>query len=157
RATTINELTICLGNPHNQSGWFRVLRNLNPHYEPGQYIPQGIVLRAPKKLVASYQANCLSGPRSEQARMLTQARKAPVFYRPPRVLVAETTEGDVVSGGDTGAKHNGKYIVKPGETLMMITRTFDCDLSRLIKVNDLAPPNYIIKPGQEIILTGCKK
>ena len=48
-------------------------------------------------------------------------------------------------------------IVKPGETLMMITRTFDCDLSRLIKVNDLAPPNYVIQPGQEIKLIGCKK
>jgi hypothetical protein len=40
---------------------------------------------------------------------------------------------------------------------MMITRTFECDLSRLIKVNDLAPPNYIIQPGQEIMLIGCKK
>ena len=159
RATTINELTICLGNPHNQSGWFRVLRNLNPHYEPGQYIAQGIVLRAPKKLVASYQANCLGGPRSEQAKMLTQARKAPVFYRPPPVVIAnEAVDNDeTVSETVVSEKHNGKYIVKPGETLMMITRTFDCDLSRLIKVNDLAPPNYVIQPGQEIKLIGCKK
>lgn len=158
RATTINELTICLGNPHNQSGWFRVLRNLNPHYEPGQYIAQGIVLRAPKKLVASYQANCVGGLRSEQAKMLTQARKVPVFYRPPPVVSAATSEGEpAVVAAETGQKHNGKYIVKPGETLMMITRTFDCDLSRLIKVNDLAPPNYMIQPGQEIKLIGCKK
>ena len=90
--------------------------------------------------------------------MLTQARKVPVFYRPPPVIMAEASEQTVADVAvDSGAKHNGKYIVKPGETLMMITRTFDCDLSRLIKVNNLAPPNYIIKPGQEIILTGCKK
>jgi LysM repeat protein len=61
------------------------------------------------------------------------------------------------SASAVSQKHNGKYIVKPGETLMMITRTFDCDLSRLIKVNDLSPPNYVIHPGQEIILIGCKK
>ena len=158
RATTINELTICLGNPHNQSGWFRVLRNLNPHYEPTQYLPQGTVLRAPKKLVASYQANCLGGPRSEQAKMLTQARKAPVFYRPPPAVIADAAVvTEDAPETEAPEKHNGKYIVKPGETLMMITRTFDCDLSRLIKVNDLSPPNYVIQPGQEIKLTGCKK
>jgi len=90
--------------------------------------------------------------------MLTQARKVPVFYRPPPVVSAATSEGEpAVVAAETGQKHNGKYIVKPGETLMMITRTFDCDLSRLIKVNDLAPPNYMIQPGQEIKLIGCKK
>lgn len=157
RATSINALTICLGNPHNQSGWFRVLRNLNPRYEPDQMIAQGTVLRAPKKLVASYQANCLAGPRSEQAQLLTQARKTPVFYRPLPVVPAVTAEGESMVAADTAEKHNGKYIVKPGETLMMITRTFDCDLRRLIKVNFLDPPNYMIKPGQEIKLVGCKK
>ena len=40
---------------------------------------------------------------------------------------------------------------------MMITRKFDCDLSRLIKENDLSPPSYVIQPGQEIKLPGCKK
>ena len=88
--------------------------------------------------------------------MLTQARKTPVFFRPPPVVPAAAAEGTEVAA-DTSEKHNGKYIVKPGETLMMITRTFDCDLSRLIKVNDLVPPNYMIQPGQEIKLIGCKK
>jgi LysM repeat protein len=90
--------------------------------------------------------------------MLTQARKAPVFFRPAPVIVAETAgNGETDAASAVSQKHNGKYIVKPGETLMMITRTFDCDLSRLIKVNDLSPPNYVIQPGQEIILIGCKK
>jgi membrane-bound lytic murein transglycosylase D len=33
RATSINELTICLGNGGTRDGYFRVLRNLNPRYE----------------------------------------------------------------------------------------------------------------------------
>lgn len=161
RASTINELTVCLGNPHNQFGWFRVLRNLNPHYQPDQYIAQGTLLRAPKKLVDSYQANCVSGPRVAMAQTLLQARKVPVFTvaQPDQTEPSSSTEQPSDGGAVIAdAQHaDGKYTVKPGETLMMITRTFDCDLSRLIKVNDLAPPNYIIRPGQELKLLGCKK
>lgn len=157
RTASINELTICLGNPHNQSSWFRVLRNLNPRYEPAQPIMQGTSLRVPKALQAAYNANCLAGPRAELARSLVQARKIPVFavvdVTPPAPAAAD--------GGPTlpaaGAAHDGKYTVKPGETLLMISRTFDCDLARLIKENDLSPPDYVIRPGQEIKLIGCRK
>jgi membrane-bound lytic murein transglycosylase D len=157
RATTINELTICLGNPANQATWFRVLRNLNPAYEPGQYISQGTTLRAPKKLVDSYRANCMSGPRADMARTLTQARKQPAFYTAP--VYSPTAGSPTASDGVVSepAKHGGKYTVKAGETLMMITRMFDCDLSRLIRENDLSPPGYVIQPGQVIKLPGCKK
>lgn len=162
RASSINELTICLGNPHNQFGWFRVLRNLNPHYEPAQFIAQGTMLRAPKKLVESYQANCLGGARSDMARTLVQARKAPVFATPAVASLDEREAPDnpealATGNSATGVKHNGKYTVQSGETLMMIMRQFDCDLRRLISENDLSPPDYIIKPGQEIKLAGCKK
>jgi membrane-bound lytic murein transglycosylase D len=169
RASSINELTICLGNPHNQFGWFRVLRNLNPHYEPAQYIAQGTMLRAPKKLVESYQANCLGGPRAEMARTLVQARKTPVFATPiydqPAIASAENSmpaNPDALATGNANGspdspKHNGKYTVQRGETLMMIMRRFDCDLRRLISENDLSPPDYVIRPGQDIKLAGCKK
>ena len=155
-------MTICLGNPYNQFGWFRVLRNLNPHYEPAQFIAQGTVLRAPKKLVESYQANCLGGARSDMARTLVQARKLPVFATPITALTEERDTPDnpdalATGNSDKSVKHNGKYTVKSGETLMMIMRQFDCDLRRLISENDLSPPDYIIKPGQEIKLAGCKK
>ena len=155
RATTINELTICLGNPSNQATWFRVLRNLNPAYEPGQFISQGTMLRAPKKLVDSYRTNCISGPRADMARTLLQARKQPAYYTPTPAYTATAGTSDV--GISEPVKHGGKYTVQPGETLMMITRKFDCDLSRLIKENDLSPPSYVIQPGQEIKLPGCKK
>jgi membrane-bound lytic murein transglycosylase D len=157
RPASISELTICLGNPANQSTWFRVLRNLNPRYEPTQVIPQGTQLRAPKALVESYQANCSAGERAELARSLMLARKVPVFYAPePRsaTVASQSNEGQAIS---VAGIHDGKYTVKPGETLMMISRTFDCDLSRLIKENDLSPPDYVIRPGQEIKLIGCSK
>ncbi len=161
KSTTINELTICLGNPSNQATWYRALRNLNPAYEPSQFIGQGTTLRAPKKLVDSYRVNCLSGPRAEMARTLMQARKQPVFqssqpYAETINSPAEIAiEGSIATG--TASSHGGKYTVKPGETLMMITRTFDCDLRRLITQNDLSPPDYVIRPGQEIKLASCKK
>ncbi len=169
RASSINELTICLGNPHNQFGWFRVLRNLNPHYEPAQYIAQGTMLRAPKKLVESYQRHCVNGPQAEMARTLVQARKTPVFAVPvnnepaiiaPSETIAPNPDALVTgnaNGGQDSPKHNGKYTVQRGETLMMIMRRFDCDLRRLISENDLSPPDYVIRPGQDIKLAGCKK
>lgn len=157
RPASINELTICLGNPINQATWFRVLRNLNPRYEPAQSIAQGTLLRVPKAMLASYNANCVDGERVELARALVQARKVPVFYtaEAQQSLPSSIT----VSGqqADDAAIHDGKYTVKPGETLMMISRRFDCDLSRLIKDNDLSPPDYVIRPGQEIRLIGCRK
>ncbi len=114
------------------------------------------MLRAPQKLVESYQANCLSGPRADLARTLSQARKTPVFAAPEPVQAAveAPAEGGTVAAPET---HAGKYTVKPGETLMMIKRTFDCDLQRLIKENELSPPDYVIRPGQEIKLFGCRK
>lgn len=95
------------------------------------------------------------------ARTLTQARKQPA-YQSPQPYAATTSslpmvavEGSIPTG--TAQSHAGKYTVKSGETLMMITRTFDCDLSRLISQNNLSPPDYVIRPGQEIKLAGCKK
>jgi membrane-bound lytic murein transglycosylase D len=70
---------------------------------------------------------------------------------------SDNPEALATGNSATGVKHNGKYTVQSGETLMMIMRQFDCDLRRLISENDLSPPDYIIKPGQEIKLAGCKK
>jgi membrane-bound lytic murein transglycosylase D len=158
KSTTINELTICLGNPVNQATWYRVLRNLNPAYEPSQFIGQGTMLRAPKKLVDSYRVNCIAGPRAELARTLTQARKQPVFLSAQVDLPVQTvaaTDSAITDSADE--KHRLVYRVKPGETLMSIMRTFDCSLPRLIKENDLAAPDYFIYPNQTIKLVGCKK
>ncbi len=158
KSTTINELTICLGNTGNQASWYRVLRNLNPAYEPSQFISQGTLLRAPKKLVDSYRVNCIAGPRADMARTLTQARKQPVFLSPQIDAPAQVDAlTDRVATDASDEKHGLTYRVKPGETLMSIVRTFDCNLQRLIKENELPAPDYFIYPNQVIKLAGCKK
>src|SRR6187402_2875110 len=80
RATSINELTICLGNGGTRDGYFRVLRNLNPRYEASQAIYQGTVLRAPRRVATLYQRNCIQGPRAALAQELGRASRewAPV-------------------------------------------------------------------------------
>jgi membrane-bound lytic murein transglycosylase D len=105
RSASIFELTICMGNSDNRDGWFRVLRNLNPRYQADEFIPQGTVLRAPKRAVAMYRQNCLQGPRAELAAELMRASKLP----PGPVSVAAlpstppiTTVTPVNAGGNSG-------------------------------------------------------
>lgn len=156
KSTTINELTICLGNLSNQYTWFRTLRNLNPRFEPAQYIPQGTMLRAPKALVDSYRNNCLSGERAELASSLVRARKVPAFNSTQSKPISEPSATDELKTLAVAKNGDSQYSVKAGETLMMISRSFNCDLSTLIKVNNLLPPDYVIRPGQDIKLEGCK-
>ena len=58
RGTSINELTICLGNNGVRDGWFRALRNLNPRYDPHDPIAAGSVLRVPPYVMRLYRPNC---------------------------------------------------------------------------------------------------
>jgi membrane-bound lytic murein transglycosylase D len=109
RSASIFELTICMGNGDNRDGWFRVLRNLNPRYEADAYIPQGTVLRAPKRAVAMYRQNCLQGPRAELASQLMRASKlppGPVYVASTVSLPSANTPTSVSttgsSGGNTG-------------------------------------------------------
>jgi membrane-bound lytic murein transglycosylase D len=98
RTTSINELTVCLGNGGTRDGYFRVLRNLNPRYEASQAIAQGTALRAPKRVAALYQRNCMQGPRAQLAQELSRAsREWPVTLarkrraRPTRTGFAPAT------------------------------------------------------------------
>lgn len=162
RSTSINELTICLGNPGNQSSWYRVLRNLNPAYEPSQYIGQGTTLRAPRRLVQSYQDNCVSGQRAELAKTLIQSRKEPAFinsqYQPKVVLIPNQITSDNAAPEPTPvkSKKTASHKVKKGETLASIARKYDCKVPELIEANKLKAPSYDIFPKQSIKLAGCK-
>lgn len=157
RASSINELTICLGNLNNQNTWFRVLRNLNPAYEPSQYIGQGTILRAPKKLVEIYQANCISGARAEMARTLVRSNKTPSFAVAEVTPQTNENNGIAENAEGTTEKRSVKHKVEQGETLMSISRQYDCSIPRLIQENKLNPPDYAIYPNQEIKLIGCTK
>jgi membrane-bound lytic murein transglycosylase D len=155
RAASINELTICLGNGGSQDGWFRVLRNLNPRYEATAYIPAGTVLRAPRQAAALYPKYCVQGPRAALAQELVRANKA--FAPPEAPMVASaTSSGSSATSSKKSSKKSRSYHVRPGDSLLAIARDHSCDVSSLAKANKLKAPNYMIKPGQSLKLTGCE-
>lgn len=184
RATSINELTICLGNTDNRDGWFRVLRNLNPRYDADAYIAAGTVLRAPKKLTASYKTNCIQGPRAELAAELMRANKefspfvtnnsiAAINGNASINPVPNTASGNNLSLAEQIAaasppepvKKNSKkkpvptvkhYKVRKGDNLLAIVKEHNCDLTEIAKANKLRAPNYMLQPGQKIRLQGCE-
>ena len=164
RPTSINELTICLGNGGSRDGWFRVLRNLNPRYEAQTYIPAGTMLRAPRRVSTLYAKNCVQGPRSSLAQELMRAQKsyAPVTMVADAGAVLTPVQSATVSTSDKSArskpgkkKHAANYRVRPGDSLAAIAREHSCDISELAKENRLKSPGYMIKPGQRIKLHGC--
>lgn len=178
RATSINELTICLGNGGSRDGWFRVLRNLNPRYEASAVIPPGSVLRAPKHVTALYTRNCVQGKRVELAQQLMAANKSiasVVAYSDPASASSPQSAqiADAIASGDPSKKvaaRDGKggsgrsdrkkrspatYRVRAGDSLAAIAREHDCDVSTLAKHNKLKSPGYMIKPGQRLKLDGC--
>jgi membrane-bound lytic murein transglycosylase D len=173
RQTSINELTICLGNGGTRDGWFRVLRNLNPRYEAQAAIPAGTTLRAPKRVATLYSKNCVQGPRSALAQELMRAQKAyaPVLMVADAGAVSTPVQSATVSAGEQSSasgksgsdkpdrkakKRPGNYRVRPGDSLAAIAREHSCDVGVLAKENRLKSPGYLIKPGQRIKLQGCE-
>jgi membrane-bound lytic murein transglycosylase D len=150
RATSINELTICLGNNGIREGWFRALRNLNPRYEPHDPIAAGTVLRVPPYVTHLYRNNCVeNSQRAQLAADLAAARKPTVVAPPPPVEVA-VEEEPRSHGHDKG----GSYTVGRGDTLASIADRKDCDEHELAKANGIRPP-YALHKGQKIKLVGC--
>lgn len=136
--STLNELTLCLGQNGIRDGWFRVLRNLNPRYEPHAVIPAGTVIRGPQSMVEAYAANCVSGQRLELARALAAAN------RPSQPATASAT----------GAR---AYSVRSGDSLHSIARRHQCSVESLARANGVHGPRYLIKPGQRLQLVGCRR
>jgi len=135
-ATSMNELTICLGNAGNRDGWFRPLRNLNPRYEAHTVIAAGTELQVPAVLVPLYRDHCVQGPQLALAKDLASARRA----NPPPVQLA-----------------GASYIVRSGDTLASIARRNRCGSPKsLAAANAIRAPRYLIKPGQKLALAGCR-
>jgi membrane-bound lytic murein transglycosylase D len=169
RATSINELTICLGNGGSRDGWFRVLRNLNPRYEAGALIPPGTSLRAPKRVATLYTRNCVQGKHVELAQQLMAANKAIApAYEASAASSSEQQLADAMSRGDRGkqsgrddrggkkTKRPGLYRVRPGDSLLAIAQKHSCDVDTLAKKNRIKSPRYRIQPGQHLKLEGCE-
>ncbi|MET0717462.1 MAG: transglycosylase SLT domain-containing protein [Pseudoxanthomonas sp.] len=167
RSASIYELTICLGNGGTRDGYMRALRNLNPRYEPDQWIPAGTLIRATAKIAGLYARNCVNGPRADLARTLIAADvNAAIIRTPGSVAVGDVVPvpgvpTTVATGEPKPAKPKAEqvrdYRVARGDTLGRIAKKFRCEVKELAKANGLRAPGYSVKPGQEIKLQGCKK
>jgi membrane-bound lytic murein transglycosylase D len=70
----LDELAICLGDEGNPYGWFRTLRNLNPHLDPGRKMPPSAEVSVPASMVAVFAERCTgNAPTLELARALHEA------------------------------------------------------------------------------------
>jgi len=163
RSSSINELTICLGNGGrggNRDGWFRVLRNLNPRYDNTESIPAGTTLRAPKRLVSQYQLYCQQGPRAELATQLMRANKyiTPAYATSainPVDAAAPSAAAQVAVAKKDGNKRVREYRVRSGDTLAGIARDNNCQVAELAQANRLKAPAYSLRTGQRLKLKGC--
>jgi membrane-bound lytic murein transglycosylase D len=141
RATSLNELAVCLGQQGNERGWFRTLRNLNPRWESTDRIPAGTRLELPAVAAQAYSRTCVAGPLADLAAQLHAARK-------PGGAPASR-----VAGGGAPRTH----LVQRGETLSSIARKFGCTNPRQIAdANRIKAPRYAIRAGQRLVVPDCR-
>jgi membrane-bound lytic murein transglycosylase D len=135
RPASLDELTVCLGQDGNGDGWFRTLRNLNPAWDPRQKLDAGTRLDVPAPLAADYAKLCTSGKWAELAADLhAAALPAAPAQSAPR-----------------------QYVVRRGDTLGGIARRHGCSSGELARLNHLKPPQYLLKVGQDLRVSGCRK
>ena len=127
------------------------------------------MLRAPKRVAMLYQRNCIQGPRAALAQELGRASREwmPVANVVGTAPSTSQTVADAMSQGDPSKKRAsdsgkkkkhaaGVYRVRSGDSLIAIAKDHDCDLTQLAKANKLKSPGYMIKPGQQLKLSGCE-
>ncbi len=156
RGTSINELTICLGNNGVRDGWFRALRNLNPRYDPHDPIAAGTVLRVPPYVTHLYRQNCVdNNTRAQMASDLASARKPTVVAPPPPPMQIAVQE-ERPSRRNREEPRVKTYEVRRGDTFRSVARREGCDERELGRENGLRPP-YSIRPGMRLRLVGCDR
>lgn len=163
RASSIYELTICLGNGGTREGFMRALRNLNPRYQADSPLPAGTVLNATTRMVGLYNRHCVDGPRAELARQLIASDPARAIVRTGPVETVRPDEAAVPAPAQPHAAPEPKrkrgarqHKVERGDTLIGIARRFQCDADDLARANDLKAPRYALRPGQKLRLEGCR-
>ncbi|RMH94773.1 LysM peptidoglycan-binding domain-containing protein [Lysobacter pythonis] len=179
RATSINELTICLGNARGTNGYQRALRNLNPRYKPGDWLPQGAALTVTHTIASLYGRYCVNGRRAETARQLINSDVSSALVRVGELeqravgAVAPSAPAAVVPANPAERPQAPAASAKPvasprprpvrdhrvarGETLAGIARRYQCDTKVLAAANGIKGPRYTIRQGQSIRLAGCGK
>ncbi len=184
--TSLDALTICLGNGGTRDGFERTLRNLNPRYRTDGLLPAGTQLKANTRIVSLYKWYCTRGTRAELTAALMNARIDEAITRngeplPPdgtvsvgdaTVLAADApvSKYDPVTNGGALAKAQAAktarakaaeaskaYKVRRGDTLGTIADKHDCNLKLLAHANGLRPPGYVVKPGKVLKMASCGK
>ena len=167
RPASIYELTICLGNGGTREGYMRALRNLNPRYEAGSWLPAGASLNATTKIVGLYARHCTQGKRADLAHQLVISDPTMAVVRVGDIamvggVTTPTAPVAVAADAKPAAKaaaakpaKKKSYKVRSGETLTAISRKFSCDTRELAEANKIKAPRYAIRPGQTLQLEGC--
>jgi len=150
---SIYQLTICLGNRGMREGYMRALRNLNPRYRADDMLPAGTVLDATTRIAGLYQRHCLDGRRARLARELVASDPANAIVRGGAVLPAPAAVPVPVAAIAAAPR---TYDVQRGETLHSIARKFQCRVEELASANRIRGPRYVIRPGQQLELAGCR-
>ena len=128
---TLGELTVCLGQSGSRAGWFRTLRNLNPRHEPFDRLPAGTEVALPATLVPMFDEQCVNGELAMLAARLHDSR-------------------------DDRRPASRIYTVQVGDTLSTIARRNGCpSVQTIARENNINAPRYMIRPGQQLTLTGC--
>lgn len=129
---SLGELTVCLGQQGNSSGWFRTLRNLNPRQDAGDRFPAGSEVEIPAQLVPIYREKCLAGELLASARALNEAN----YPSQPSLI---------------------PYHVRQGDTLGRIASRYPCvGLRELAEINRVRGPSYLIRVGQLLRIPDCR-
>ncbi|ALN81145.1 transglycosylase SLT domain-containing protein [Lysobacter antibioticus] len=174
KATSIYELTICLGNGGTREGYMRALRNLNPRYQPSSYLAAGTSLNATVKMVGLYNRWCTQGKRADLAHTLVMSDASNAIVRTGPLTVLPSSDGAVdgtqpttIAAGELAGLASPQapakkkpatprdYRVQRGETLTDVAQKFQCDTKQLAKANGIKAPRYMVKPGQKLKLNGC--
>ncbi|MCG6117846.1 MAG: transglycosylase SLT domain-containing protein [Aquimonas sp.] len=137
--SSLNELTLCLGQGATRDGWFRTLRNLNPRHAPHIVLPAGQILNGPQSLVEAYEQHCVQGDRLALAQSLAAA------YQPRQTPPAAASSSAAT------------YTVRAGDSLHSIARRHQCGVEQLARANRISAPRYLIRPGQRLQLDGCRR
>jgi membrane-bound lytic murein transglycosylase D len=128
----LDELAICLGEAGDRpDGWFRTLRNLNPHLSPGDRLEPSDRLIVPTAVALAYEQLCLDGELLAESRLMHDAN----YPERPEMI---------------------PYTVRRGDSLGRIAARFPCvNVRELAAVNNIRPPRYLIRAGQRLRIPAC--
>lgn len=128
---SLGELTICLGQAYNSDGWFRTLRNLNPRLEANERVEAGETVVVPTILLPVYEERC------QDEDLLSRAEE---------LHAANYPDGSEMT----------IYIVQSGDTMSQIARRHRCtSVGELAAINNVRPPRYMIRVGQNLKVPQC--